>query len=62
MVAQGMVVNDKISTSANIHKECLNNLFCFKIITTNTLVVNVCKMFKCDKNQLPYCDVQNFKK
>ncbi len=35
------------------HKECLNNFFWFKILTTNTLGTNVHKMYECDKNQVP---------
>jgi hypothetical protein len=47
---------------SKIHKERLNKFFCFKISITNTITINVFKMFKCDKNQVPYCNVQNFKK
>jgi hypothetical protein len=31
------------------------------IFTTNTLCVNVYKMHECDKNQMPYCNVEGFK-
>ncbi len=43
-------------------KECLNNFFWYKIFTTNTLCVNVYKMYECEKNQMPYCNVNFFKK
>jgi len=36
------------------HKDCLNNFFWPKIFMTNTLCVNVYKMYECDKNQVPY--------
>jgi len=45
-----------------IHKECLNNFFWPKIFTTNTLCVNVYKMYEGDKNQMPYYNVKSFKK
>jgi hypothetical protein len=48
--------------SLKTHKECLNKLFWPKIFTTNTLHVNVYKMYECDKNQMPYCNVKSFKK
>jgi hypothetical protein len=48
--------------SSRIHKECLNHCFWPKIFTTNTLCVNVYKMYECDKNQMPYCTVKSFKK
>jgi len=48
--------------SLKTRKECLNILFCFKIFTTNTLIASVYKMFSCNKNQVPYYNVQNFKK
>jgi hypothetical protein len=48
--------------SSRTHKEHLNKLFYFKIFTTSTLTANVYKMFKCDKNQVSYCNVQKFKK
>ncbi len=41
-----------------IHKECLNKFFWPKILITNTLGTNVHKMYECDKNQVPYCNVQ----
>jgi hypothetical protein len=41
--------------------ECLK-LFWLNIFTTNTLGANVYKMLKCDKNQVPYYNVQSFKK
>jgi len=47
--------------SLKTHKECLNKLFWPKIFTTNTLHVNVYKMYECDKNQMPYCNVKSFK-
>jgi hypothetical protein len=34
----------------------------FKFYTTNDLGVNVYKTLKCDKNQMPYYNVQIFKK
>jgi hypothetical protein len=43
------------------HKECLNNLFWPNIFTTNTLCVNVYKMYECDNSQMPYCNVKSFK-
>jgi hypothetical protein len=48
--------------SLKTHKECLNNFFWFKIFTTNTLCVNEYKMYECDKNLMPYCNVKSFKK
>jgi len=45
-----------------IHKECLNNFFWPKIFTTNTLCVNVYKMYEGDNNQMPYYNVKSFKK
>jgi len=33
-----------------------------KILTTNTLGANVHRMYECDKNQVPYCNVKSFKK
>jgi hypothetical protein len=32
-----------------------------KIYTTNSLTINVYKIFKCDNNQMPYCNVQGSK-
>jgi len=48
--------------SSKTHKECLNNFFWLKIFTTNTLCVNVYKMYECDKNQVLYCNVKSFKR
>ncbi len=48
--------------SSRIRKECLNNFFWPKVFTTNTLCVNVYKIYECDKNQMPYCNVKSFKK
>jgi hypothetical protein len=48
--------------SSMTHKECLNNFFWPKIFTTNTLCVNVYKMYECEKNQMPYCNVIFFHK
>jgi hypothetical protein len=48
--------------SSKIHRECLNNFFWPKILSTNTLGINIHKMYECDKNQMPYCNVKNFKK
>ncbi len=48
--------------SSRTHKECLNNFFWPNIFITNTLCVNVYKMYKCDKNQMPYCNVKSFEK
>jgi hypothetical protein len=48
--------------NSKTHKECLNKFFQPKFFTTNTLHVNVYKMYKCDKNQMPYCSVKSFKK
>ncbi len=39
------------------HKECLNNIFWPKSFTTNTLCINVYKMYECDKNQMPCYNV-----
>jgi hypothetical protein len=47
--------------SSKIHKECLNKYFGPKILTTNILDINVHKMYGCDKNQVPYCNVKSFK-
>jgi hypothetical protein len=47
---------------SRIHKEYLNKFFWPKIFTTNTLSTNVYKIYECDKNQLPYYNVKNFKK
>jgi len=33
-----------------------------KSFALNTLCVNEYKMYKCDKNQMPCCNVKNFKK
>ncbi len=48
--------------SSKTHKECLNKFFWPNILTTNTLGINVHKMYECDKNQMPYCNVKSFKK
>ncbi len=48
--------------SSRIHKECLNNFFWPKIFITNTLYLNVYKMYEYDKNQMPYCNVKSFEK
>jgi hypothetical protein len=32
-----------------------------KILTTNILDINVHKMYECDKNQVPCCNVKSFK-
>jgi hypothetical protein len=41
-------------------KDCLNNFFlAWRIFTTNTLCVNVYKMYECDEN---HYNVKNFKK
>jgi len=48
--------------SSRIHKECLNNFFWPKIFTTNTLCINVYKMYECYINQMPYYNVKCFKK
>jgi hypothetical protein len=47
--------------SSKIHKECLNNFFRPKIFITNTLCINVYKMYEFDKNQMHYCNVKSFK-
>jgi hypothetical protein len=36
----------------------LNNFFWPKIFTTNTLCENLYKMYECDNNQMPYCNVK----
>jgi len=33
-----------------------------KILITNTLDTNVHKMYECEKNYMPYCNVKSFKK
>jgi hypothetical protein len=33
-----------------------------RIFTTNTLGTNVYKMYECDKNKVPYCNVKVLKK
>jgi len=43
------------------HKKCLNKFFWFKILTTNTLSINLHKIYQFDKNQIPYCNVKSFK-
>jgi len=48
--------------SSKTHKECLNKFFWRKTFTTNTLGTNLHKMYECDKNQMPYCNVKSFKK
>jgi hypothetical protein len=48
--------------SSKIHNEYLNDFFWPKIFTTNTLCVNVYKMYDCENNQMPYCNVKSFKK
>jgi hypothetical protein len=36
--------------------------YCFiKKFVTNSLTINVYKTFKCDNNQMPYCNVQGSK-
>jgi len=47
-----------LEKNSKTHKKC----FWPKILTTNTLGTNAYKMYKCDKNQMPYCNVKNFKK
>jgi hypothetical protein len=47
--------------SSKIHKECLNNLFWHEVLTKNTLGTNEHKMYECDKNQMPYCNIKSFK-
>jgi hypothetical protein len=46
--------------SSKTHKECLNNFFLPKMFTTNTLCAKVYKMYECDKNKMPYCNVKKF--
>jgi hypothetical protein len=48
--------------SSKTHKECLHKFFWPKILTTNTLGTNAYKIYECDKNQMPYCNVKIFKK
>jgi len=45
-----------------IHEDCLRKLFFLEILITNTLVIDVYKMFKCGKNQMHYNNVQSFKR
>jgi hypothetical protein len=47
--------------SSRTYKKCLNNFFWLKIFITNTLCANVYKMYECDKNQMPYCNIKKFK-
>ncbi len=44
--------------SSKTHKECLNKCFWPKIPITNTLGTSVHRMYKCEKNQVPYCNVK----
>jgi len=37
-------------------------IFLSKIFTKNTLCANVYKVYECDKNQMPYCNVKKFLK
>jgi hypothetical protein len=37
-------------------------LFWPKIFITNILYANVYKMYECDKNQMPYCNVKSLNK
>jgi hypothetical protein len=53
---------EKKKRGSKIHKECLNKFFWPKILTTNTLGINVRKIYECDKNQMPYCNVIFLKK
>jgi hypothetical protein len=55
----GLCFTRKINS--RIPKECLNNSFWPKIFTTNTLYVNVYKIYECDKNQMPCYNVKSFK-
>jgi len=48
--------------SSKIYKECLKKFFWPKILTINTLCVNVCRKYECYKNQMPYYNVKSFKK
>jgi hypothetical protein len=48
--------------SSKTHKECLNKFIWHKIFITNTLGINVHKMYECDKYQMPYYNVKKFKK
>jgi hypothetical protein len=52
----------KNKKSSRIHKECLNNFFWPNIFIINTLCFNMYKIYECDKNQMPYCNVKSFKK
>ncbi len=47
---------------SRIHKECLHKFFWLGNFTPKTLSTNVHKMYECDKIQVPYCNVKNFKK
>jgi hypothetical protein len=51
-----------INKSSKIHKKCLNNFFWPKILPTSTLGTDVHKMYECDKNQMPYCNIKKLKK
>jgi hypothetical protein len=48
--------------NSRTHKKCLNNFFWPKIFITNILCANVYKMYECDKNQMPYCNVKSLNK
>jgi len=48
-------------------KSRIHNLFILffwgpKILTPNTLNINVHKMYECDKNQMPYWNIKCYKK
>jgi hypothetical protein len=55
------ILSHEKKKSKIIHKECLN-FFWPKNFTTNTLFAIVYKMYECDKNQMPYCNVIFFNK
>jgi hypothetical protein len=48
--------------NSKVYKKCLSKFFWLKILTTNTLDINVHKMYECNQNQVFYYNVKNFKK
>jgi hypothetical protein len=51
-----------INKGSRIHKECLKKKIWPKILPINTLGIDVHKMYGCDKNQVPCCNIKKFKK
>jgi hypothetical protein len=57
---ENFVAQEKISS--RIHQKCLNNFFWPKTFTTNTLCVNVYKIYECDKNPNALLQCKKFQK